>query len=105
MGSLFFWAVLGALAGAFAKTVLWDDRPEKLITTLLAGIAGAAAGGFMRVTLAGPDSAGAIPHGFDGFGMLFALLGAAALLAAYHLLVERRSAVHTPRSSIRRSAA
>lgn len=93
MATLFFWAVLGALAGAFAKLVLWDDRPESLVTTLLLGIAGGSAGGFARLKLAGPDYPGAVPHGVDGFSMLLVLLGAAVLLIAYHLLVERRSSV------------
>jgi uncharacterized membrane protein YeaQ/YmgE (transglycosylase-associated protein family) len=104
MATLFFWAVFGALAGAFAKFVLWDDRRESLAATTVLGIIGGLAGGFLRVRLAGPDQAGAIPYGFDGFGMLAALLGAALLVAGYHLLVERRPAVHTS-GSVRRHAA
>lgn len=93
MATLFFWAVLGALAGAFAKLVLWDDRRESAVVTMLLGIGGALAGGFVRVWMAGADSAGTIPHGFDGVSMLLALVGAAVLLIGYYALVERRSDV------------
>lgn len=102
MATLFFWAVFGALAGAFAKLVLWDDRRESLVATMLLGIAGGLAGGFIRVKLGGADIAGIIPLGFDGFSMLLSLVGASVLLIAYYLLVERRPAV---RSSARRVAA
>lgn len=93
MASLLFWAVLGALAGAFAKLVLWDDRSETWLAMMLLSIGGALGGGFLRVGLGSADVPGAVPHGFDGFSMLLALLGAAVLLKAYHFVVERRSAV------------
>lgn len=101
MATLFFWAVFGALAGAFAKLVLWDDRRESLPVAVVLGIAGALAGGFVRIKLGGADSPGVVPLGFDGFSMLLALVGAMALLLGYYALVERRTAT---RPAIRRAA-
>jgi uncharacterized membrane protein YeaQ/YmgE (transglycosylase-associated protein family) len=104
MAELFFWAVLGALVGSCAKVVFWEERRESWPAVLLLGIGGALAGGFLRTGLGSPQSAGAVPHGFDILCMLLAISGAAVLLFGYHLWVERRPAVHTS-GSIRRHAA
>jgi uncharacterized membrane protein YeaQ/YmgE (transglycosylase-associated protein family) len=104
MATLFFWAVFGALAGAFAKLVLWDDRRESLIAAMLLGIGGGLAGGFIRVKLGGADVAGTIPLGFDGFSMLLSLIVPGLLLGAYYVLVERRPAARTSGSVQRRAA-
>jgi len=93
-------AVLGASAGAFVKTVLWENHPETWFWALLLGAGGGLAGGFLRTRLAGA----AVAAGFDGFSMLLALLGAALLLTAYGLWIERRPAVRTG-GSVQRHAA
>ncbi len=104
MATVLFWAVLGALAGACAKSVAWYERRESLVMALVLGTGGGIAGGYLRVLVGSAEASGAVPHGFDGWGMFFAFVGAAVLLAGYHLLVERRSGVQV-QSPRRRMAA
>lgn len=97
VSALFFWAVLGGLVGAFAKSVWWFEGPESWGLSLLAGAIGAIAGGFLG-GVAGPSG------GFDLPNMGLAVIGAGVLLSPYHLLLQRRRATPAYRADDRRAA-
>lgn len=85
MAGLIFWAVVGGLAGGFAKSVLWYEGAQSWLASISVGIVGGIAGGFLR-TAAGPTD------GFDLSSIGLVIVGASALLAAYNLLAQRRPA-------------
>ncbi len=103
MASVIFWAVLGGLAGAFGKLVLWDDKAETWAGSMLLSLAGGLAGGYAGTILGGNDNSG-VPAGFGLGSMVLAVAGAAVALTAYHGWMEHRRAVH-PGRSMRSTAA
>lgn len=96
------WIVLGGLVASIAKLVAWEKSPVGWAPVLLAGIAGAVAGGFVRNALFSPS---AVP-GFDIAAMLFAIAGAALglLLLSVAYVRRRQSERITPRSEMPRAA-
>jgi uncharacterized membrane protein YeaQ/YmgE (transglycosylase-associated protein family) len=76
------WIIFGLVVGALAKLVMPGRDPGGCLVTILLGIAGAVAGGFIGRSLGlyGP----AEPAGF-----VMAALGAVLLLAIYRILVGR----------------
>jgi len=80
--ALFFWAVLGGLVGGFAKSVVWYERSQGWLASVVVGLVGGIAGGYLR-GLAGPSD------GFDLSSMGLVILGAAATLSIYKLIAER----------------
>lgn len=93
MAALLFWVILGGLVGAFVKSIAWYESDRGWLPCMLFGIAGGVGGGFLR-KLAGPSI------GFDLSSMGLCVLGAAAMLTAYKLLVPR-----APGSAILKRAA
>jgi uncharacterized membrane protein YeaQ/YmgE (transglycosylase-associated protein family) len=80
------WIVFGLIVGAIAKLLMPGRDPGGIIITMLLGIAGAVAGGFIGRALGwyGPN---------DGAGFLMSLLGAILLLWIYRLVIGRRARV------------
>jgi uncharacterized membrane protein YeaQ/YmgE (transglycosylase-associated protein family) len=80
------WIVFGLIVGAIAKLLMPGRDPGGIIVTMLLGIAGAVAGGYMGRALGwyGPN---------DGAGFLMSLVGAVLLLWIYRMIVGRRARV------------
>jgi uncharacterized membrane protein YeaQ/YmgE (transglycosylase-associated protein family) len=80
------WIVFGLIVGAVAKLLMPGRDPGGIIVTMLLGIAGAVAGGYIGRALGwyGPN---------DGAGFLMSLVGAIVLLWIYRLFVGRRARV------------
>ncbi len=101
MASVIFWAVLGALVGAFAKLVLWEKDAETWMFSMLLSLAGGIAGGFVGSLLGGRETGG-VPAGFGLASMILAVAGAAVALVVYHSCVGQKRALQsrsTPRST------
>jgi uncharacterized membrane protein YeaQ/YmgE (transglycosylase-associated protein family) len=89
--AVLFWATLGVLVGAIAKLVVWDTDRAHWSAVMLFSIVGAVVGGRIAgMLLPGSDS-----PGFDPGSIVLALIGAAALLCPYGLVVARRQTVTT----------
>ena len=84
--AVIFWVTLGALAGAIAKLVVWDTDRANWAAIMLLSIAGGVLGG----RIAGWVSPISDSPGFDTTSILLALIGAAALLFPYGLVIARR---------------
>jgi uncharacterized membrane protein YeaQ/YmgE (transglycosylase-associated protein family) len=78
------WIIFGLIVGAVAKLLMPGRDPGGIIVTMLLGIAGAIAGGFIGRALGfyGPN---------DPAGFLMSLVGAVVLLALYRMVVGRRT--------------
>ena len=80
------WIVFGLIVGAIAKLLMPGRDPGGIIVTMLLGIAGAVAGGYMGRALGwyGPE---------DSAGFLMSLVGAIILLWIYRMIISRRARV------------
>jgi uncharacterized membrane protein YeaQ/YmgE (transglycosylase-associated protein family) len=82
------WIVLGLVAGLLANLLIPGRRTQGLIITCVIGIAGALLGGWLATKLFHV-------HTLNGFfnlsTWLTAIVGAAILLLAYHLITSRSS--------------
>jgi uncharacterized membrane protein YeaQ/YmgE (transglycosylase-associated protein family) len=80
------WIVLGLVAGLIANMLIPGRRQQGLIITCLIGVAGALLGGWLATKLFHI-------HSLQGFfnlsTWLTAIVGAAILLLAYHLITSR----------------
>ncbi len=82
------WIVLGLVAGLLANLLIPGKRSQGLILTCLIGIAGALGGGWVATKLFHVHTL----HGFFNLSTwLTAIIGAAVLLLAYHLVTGQRS--------------
>ena len=99
--AVIFWVTLGALAGAIAKLVVWDTARASWSPIMLFSIVGGVLGG----RIAGWLSPISDSPGFDTTSILLALIGAAALLCPYGLVVARRRADTTVHADHLRRAA
>jgi uncharacterized membrane protein YeaQ/YmgE (transglycosylase-associated protein family) len=82
------WIVLGLVAGLLANLLIPGRRSQGLIITCLIGIAGALLGGWLATQLFHVHTL----HGFFNLSTwLTAIVGAAILLLAYHLITSRGS--------------
>lgn len=78
------WIVFGLIAGAVAKLLFPGKQPGGIIITILLGVAGALAGGFIAAALG--------VGGVDGFNLssfIVAVIGALVLLFVYELFAGR----------------
>jgi len=89
--AVIFWVTLGALVGAIAKLVVWDTDRANWTAIMPLSIVGGVLGGRIAVGLS-PFSD--VP-GFDFLSIVLALIGAAALLCPYGLVIARRRAETT----------
>jgi uncharacterized membrane protein YeaQ/YmgE (transglycosylase-associated protein family) len=80
------WIVLGLVAGLIANMLIPGRRQQGLIITCLIGVAGALLGGWLATKIFHI-------HSLQGFfnlsTWLTAIVGAAILLLAYHLVTSR----------------
>jgi uncharacterized membrane protein YeaQ/YmgE (transglycosylase-associated protein family) len=97
--TVLFWVTLGALVGAIAKLVVWDTDRVNWSPIVLLSIVGGVLGG----RIAGWLSPISDSPGFDPTSILLALVGAAALLCPYGLVIARRRA-ETTVDHLRRAA-
>ena len=82
------WIVLGLVAGLLANMLIPGKRSQGLILTCLIGVAGALGGGWVATELFHVHTL----HGFFNLSTwLTAIVGAAVLLLAFHLLTMRGS--------------
>jgi uncharacterized membrane protein YeaQ/YmgE (transglycosylase-associated protein family) len=90
------WIILGLAAGLLANMLIPGRRSQGLILTCVIGIVGALLGGWVAAKLFHI-------HSLQGFFNLStwitAIIGAAILLLAFHLITERRSAGRSGRSN------
>ncbi len=81
------WIVLGAIAGWITNMIMGGK--EGVIPTVILGIIGAVVGGFLAGTVLNvADVTGVNPE-----SIVVAVIGGVVVVAAYRLLVGRRSAV------------
>lgn len=81
MMGLFSWIFMGLLAGALARFILPGKDNLGCISTILTGIVGAVAGGFIATALGFGGF-----QGFDIYSLLLATLGALLFLFLLRLL-------------------
>jgi uncharacterized membrane protein YeaQ/YmgE (transglycosylase-associated protein family) len=82
------WIILGLVAGLLGNMLIPGRRSQGLIVTCVIGIAGALGGGWVATKLFHVHTL----HGFFNLSTwLTAIVGAAILLLAYHLLAPRES--------------
>jgi uncharacterized membrane protein YeaQ/YmgE (transglycosylase-associated protein family) len=95
------WIVLGLVAGLLANLLIPGRRSQGLILTCVIGIVGALLGGWLATKLFHVHTL----HGFFNISTwLTAIVGAAILLLAYHLITSRsRSGSGRSRSGRSRS--
>ena len=83
------WIVLGLVAGLLANMLIPGRRSQGLILTCVIGIVGALLGGWVATKIFH------LHHALNGFFNLFtwitAIVGAAVLLLAYHLITGQSS--------------
>ena len=80
------WIILGLVAGLLANMLIPGKRSQGLILTCLIGIAGALLGGWLATKLFHIHSL----HGFFNLSTwITAIIGAAILLLAFHLITSR----------------
>ena len=81
------WIVLGLIAGFIASKVV-NKQGEGLVLDIVLGIIGAVVGGFLFSTF---GAAGVT--GFNLWSLLVAVIGAIVVLAVYHAVVGRGTAL------------
>jgi uncharacterized membrane protein YeaQ/YmgE (transglycosylase-associated protein family) len=98
--SIIAWIILGLGAGLLANLLIPGRRQQGLILTCVIGVAGALLGGWVATAIFHI-------HSLNGFfnisTWLTAIVGAAVLLLAYHLLTSRSGRSRTGRSRFGRS--
>ncbi len=85
--SIIAWIVFGLIAGFIASKIV-NKAGEGPLLDIVLGVVGAVVGGFL-FNLVG--AAGVT--GFNVWSMVVAVIGAVVLLAAYHAIAGRRSAL------------
>ncbi len=96
------WIVLGLGAGLLANMLIPGRRSQGLIITCVIGIAGALLGGWLATKLFHVDTL----HGFFNLSTwLTAIVGAAILLLAYHLVTSRSSPAAAAAAAVSAAAA
>src|SRR6202046_3018371 len=95
------WIVLGLVAGVIANALIPGRRQQGLILTCVIGIVGALLGGWLATKLFHIHTL----HGFFNLDTwLTAIIGAAILLLAYHLITSRSGTSTGRRRTSRRCA-
>jgi uncharacterized membrane protein YeaQ/YmgE (transglycosylase-associated protein family) len=89
--------VLGLLAGIIAKAIMPGKDPGGIVVTMLIGVLGALAGGFLAGVLFDADP---LDEFFDIYTWITAIVGALILLIIYRAVTGRQS---TPDSRSRHS--
>ncbi len=76
------WIVIGLLAGAIAKAITPGRDPGGCLVTIVIGVAGALAAGFIGQSIGWYDPG-------EGAGFLAAIVGAVLLLIIYRFIARR----------------
>jgi uncharacterized membrane protein YeaQ/YmgE (transglycosylase-associated protein family) len=84
--------ILGLIAGAIAKAILPGDDPGGIIVTMIIGVVGALAGGFIASALFGADP---MENFFDLSTWITAIIGSIVLLLIYRLVTANRGGRRT----------
>jgi uncharacterized membrane protein YeaQ/YmgE (transglycosylase-associated protein family) len=85
--SIIAWIVLGLVAGMIARAAVPGKEPPGVVITTLIGVAGALLGGYLATTLFHVTTT----RGFFNLSTwITAVVGAAILLLAYHLVTGQR---------------
>jgi uncharacterized membrane protein YeaQ/YmgE (transglycosylase-associated protein family) len=92
------WIVLGLVAGLLANMLIPGRRSQGLILTCLIGVAGALLGGWLATKLFHIHS---LQGFFNASTWLTAIIGAAILLLAYHLVTAQSGRAGRSRRSRR----
>lgn len=79
--------ILGLIAGAIAKALLPGDDPGGIVVTMLIGVVGAVAGGFVAGALFNADP---VDEFFDISTWLTAIIGSIVLLLIWRAVTSRR---------------
>jgi uncharacterized membrane protein YeaQ/YmgE (transglycosylase-associated protein family) len=79
------WIVFGLVVGAIARLLMPGEQPMGCLLTILLGIGGSFAGGYIGTLLSGRPMGMAQPAGWIG-----AILGALLLLFIYGLFAKKR---------------
>jgi uncharacterized membrane protein YeaQ/YmgE (transglycosylase-associated protein family) len=96
------WIVLGLGAGLLANMLIPGRRSQGLVLTCVIGVVGALLGGWLATKLFHIHTL----HGFFNLDTwLTAIIGAAILLLAYHLVTSRGSTSRGRRTGSRRRTA
>ena len=89
------WIILGLAAGLLANMLIPGKRSQGIILSCVIGIAGALLGGWVATTLFHIHSL----HGFFNLSTwITAIVGAAILLFAFHLITSRSTSSRSRRS-------
>jgi uncharacterized membrane protein YeaQ/YmgE (transglycosylase-associated protein family) len=88
IGNLIAWVVLGLIAGAIAKAIYPGHQGGGVLATIALGIVGALVGGWLGLQFLG-TSAGATAGALSIPSILFAVLGAIAIMFIWGLLTRR----------------
>jgi uncharacterized membrane protein YeaQ/YmgE (transglycosylase-associated protein family) len=86
MMAIIGWIIFGLIVGAIARFLMPGDQPMGIIMTILLGVAGSFAGGYIGSLVSGGGLDMAKPAGWIG-----AVLGALLLLFLYGLMVKRKA--------------
>jgi uncharacterized membrane protein YeaQ/YmgE (transglycosylase-associated protein family) len=84
---LIAFCVLGLIAGAIAKSLLPGKQPGGIIVTMLVGVVGALAAGWLAGVIFNSDP---LDEFFDCSTWITAIIGATALLALWGWIAKRR---------------
>jgi uncharacterized membrane protein YeaQ/YmgE (transglycosylase-associated protein family) len=80
------WIIFGFIVGAIARFLMPGDQPMGIILTILLGVAGSFAGGYVGSLVSGGSLDMAKPSGWIG-----AVLGALVLLFLYGLMTKKKA--------------
>jgi uncharacterized membrane protein YeaQ/YmgE (transglycosylase-associated protein family) len=80
------WIIFGLIVGAFARFLMPGSQPMGIVMTILLGVAGSFAGGYIGSLISGGDLDMAKPAGWIG-----AVLGALLLLFVYGLAANKKA--------------
>ena len=80
---IFWWIVIGLIAGGIAKLLMPGKDPGGCIVTILLGIAGAFLAGFIGQQIGWYEEG-------EAAGFIAAIVGAFLILLAYRLILARR---------------
>jgi uncharacterized membrane protein YeaQ/YmgE (transglycosylase-associated protein family) len=83
---LIAFCVLGLIAGAIAKAILPGDQPGGIIVTMLIGMVGALAAGWIAGVVFNADP---LDEFFDCSTWITAIVGSAAVLAIWGFIARR----------------
>jgi uncharacterized membrane protein YeaQ/YmgE (transglycosylase-associated protein family) len=97
LGTIISWIVLGLVVGWIAKFLMASRHTGSVLATILLGIGGAIIGGIIgRIVFGFGFKATNNPEDFTAgsfvLNLLFAVLGAIVLTAAYRITLDRKTA-------------